>query len=158
MGRKHVIHSKFFWKKKVKQNIVCICLDFGYCGSKKIRAYGFFYLENLFFNSFTAQKHLKNTLDILLNSLMALKNIKTRTKTWNQFETNFFFLAHMFFPPSILRWKKNLSGTIITEWKPLTQKLTILKAIISVNDDFFSSPSKSNYSLFLSLSSQTIEL
>jgi len=39
-------------KKKEKARI---CLDFGYCGSKKIRAYGFFYLENLFFNSFTTQ-------------------------------------------------------------------------------------------------------
>jgi hypothetical protein len=54
--------------------------------------------------------------------------------------------------------KKILNGTAITEWKPLIQKFTILKAIISVNDDFFSLPSKSNYSLFLSLSSQTIEL
>jgi hypothetical protein len=143
-------------KKKEKARI---CLDFGYCGSKKIRAYGFFYLENLFFNSFTTQKHLKNTLNILLNSLMALKNIKNPHKNLKSIRNKFFFPSlHLFFPPSILRWKKNLSGTIITEWKPLTQKLTILKAIISVNDDFFSPPSKSNYSLFLSLSSQTIEL
>jgi hypothetical protein len=127
LGRKHVIHSKFFWKKKVKQNIVCICLDFGYCGSKKIRAYGFFYLENLFFNSFTTQKHLKNTLDILLNSLMALKNIKNLHKNLKSIRNNFFFPSSHVFPPINFKVKKKFKWNYYHWMETIDTKINYFK-------------------------------
>jgi len=121
------IPNSFEKKSQTKHRLYLF--SFGYCGSKKIRAYCFFYLENLFFNSFTTQKHLKSTLDILLNSLMALKNIKNPHKNLKSIRNKFFFpSSHMFSPPINFKVKKKFKWNYYHWMETIDTKIDYFKS------------------------------
>jgi hypothetical protein len=90
------------------------------------------------------QKHLENTLYILINSSIALKQNKKNIQKLEINPKSKNFMSLNIFFRQFKDEKKYLSETSLTVWNLLTPISIILVVKIGVNDDFLSLPLKSN--------------
>jgi hypothetical protein len=102
-----------------------------------------FFTQKLFFGS----KHLWNTIETLLNQLMAMKNVNNRPKTWNAPKKipklKYIFLI------CFQGKQKHIILTPLNIWNHFTQKIIILVVGFLNNEHLFSlSKNLTTYSLF----------
>jgi hypothetical protein len=95
----------------------------------------------MFFN----QKYLENTLGVVINLFMALKNQKHHPKNQNQYKTkNQIKLRFVVTSTFKVKNKKHLIWTHLIKYNHLIQILIILVAYISANDTLLSLPPESD--------------